>query len=163
MKIKVSVLMVGLVVVLCTFLLESTPLAVEEWSAEQKEVAEWLEKYAEVTEKGNVDENMTYFHPNFSGWDLAQTPPLFDKGPVDKAFLRKSLEEYYKQFKMIAFEVEPLEIVVQDNFAIVHLNYKETFEDSEGNVTSVPGRWTAGLLKQDNKWTFLSWGWIAIK
>lgn len=163
MKKLLLVILLCLAVSLCPFLFEFTALNAKEWTAEQKEVAEWLEKYAEVTEKGNVDENMTYFHPNFSGWDLAQTPPLFDKGPVDKAFLRKSLEEYYKQFKMIAFEVEPLEIVVQDNFAIVHLNYKETFEDSEGKVTSVPGRWTAGLVKQDNKWTFLSWGWIAIK
>jgi ketosteroid isomerase-like protein len=135
----------------------------KEWTAEQKEIIQLLQENAEANERGDVDKIMQDFHPKFSGWDLAQKPPMFDKGPFDKAFFRFSLEEYFKLFKMVSFEYEPLEIVVEGNFATAHCNYKETTEDSKGTVATASGRLSVGLVKQDSKWTFLSWAWIAIE
>jgi ketosteroid isomerase-like protein len=163
MKGKFLVVLLGLVFCLCVLLIKSKPIHSEEWTAEQKEIVQLLRENAEASEKGDVDRIMKDIHPKFSGWDFAQTPPMFDKGPYDKAFCRFSFEEYFKLFKLISFEYEPLEIVVEGDFAIAHCNYKETIDDSKGTVATVSGRLSAGLVKQDNKWTFLSWSWIAIE
>ena len=154
MRSKVSVLLVCLVVGLSIVLVSFTQLIAKEWSAEQKDVMKWFEKYTEVSVQGNVEEIMGFFHSNFSGWDYAQ------QLPIDKDFVRKFLDDYYKKYKLISFEVEPLEIKVQRSIAIVHLNYKEILRDSTGTETSLSGRWTAGLVKQEKKWVFISWSWI---
>lgn len=152
-----------LVFLLCVLLIESKLMHANEWNAEQKEIVQMLQKNAEASERGDVDEIMKDFHPKFSGWDLAQTPPMFDKGPYDKEFCRFSFEEYFKLFKLTSFEFEPLEIIVEGNFAIAQCNYKETIEDSNGTATEASGRMSAALVKQNSRWTFLSWAWIAIE
>jgi ketosteroid isomerase-like protein len=163
MKGKSLVFLLALVFCLCAFMLESAPLQAKEWTAEQKEIVQMLQKHAEASEQADVDEIMKDFHPQFSGWDLAQTPPMFDKGPYDKEFCSISFEEYFKLYKMISFEIEPLEIVVEGDFAIAQCSYKETIEDSKGTVTEASGRLSASLVKKNNKWAFLSWAWIAIE
>ncbi len=160
---KKLLMILPLVLLLCGFPIESKSMYAKEWTAEQKEIVQMLQKNAESSERGDVDEIMKDFHPKFSGWDLAQTPPMFDKGPYDKEFCRFSFEEYYKLYKLISFEYEPLEIVVEGNFAVAQCNYKETIEDSNGTVTEASGRMSAALVKQDRRWTFLSWAWIAIE
>ncbi len=153
MRSKVSVLLLCLVVGLSIVLVSFTQLIAKEWSAEQKDVMEWFEKFTEVSVQGNVEEIMGLFHSNFSGWDYAQ------KLPFDKDFIRNFMNDYYKKYKMISFEVDPLEIQVEGNFAIAHVNYKETLRDSVGKDTNISGRWTVALVKQDNKWVFISWSW----
>jgi len=153
MRSKVSVLLLCLVVGLSIVLVSFTQLIAKEWSAEQKGVMKWFKKYTEVSAQGNIEEIMGFFHSNFSGWDYAQ------KLPFDKDFIRNFMNDYYKKYKMISFEVDPLEIQVEGNFAIAHVNYKETLRDSVGKDTNISGRWTAALVKQDNKWVFISWSW----
>jgi len=159
---KFLVVLLGLVFCQCVFLVESKPMQAEEWTAEQKEIIQMLQNHAKATKRGDVDEIMKDFHPKCSGWDLAQTPPMLDKGPFDKEFFLFSLKEYYKLYKIVSFEIEPLAIVVEGDFAIAQCNYKETFEDSKGTATEASGRLSAGLVKQDSKWTFLNYAWIAI-
>ena len=157
MRSKISlVLMVCLVVCLCAFLIESTPLHAKEWTAEQKEIAKWFKKYTEVSVEGNLKEILSYFHTKFSGWDYSQTTQV---APFDKTFLQNFLGEFYKKNKMISFEVEPLEIKVEGNFAIIHVNFKEKLKDSDGNEITMSGPWTSALIKQDGKWLFISWSW----
>jgi len=104
--------------------------------------------------QGNVEEVMSYFHPKFSGWDYAQTHPL------NKDAVHEIIEDIFKNTKLLKFECDPLEIQVEGNFAILHLNYEEILRDSTGKETSSSGRWSATMLKQDNKWLFMSWSWI---
>jgi hypothetical protein len=140
---------VGLSIVLVSF----TQLIAKEWSAEQKDVMKWFKKYTEVSVQGNVEEIMGFFHSNFSGWNYAYQLPF------DKDFLRNLLDYSYKNNKLISFEVNPLEIQVEGNFAIAHVYFKEILRDSAGKDTIVSGRWTAALVKQDNKWVFISSSW----
>ena len=154
MRSKVSVLLVCLVVGLSIVLVSFTQLIAKEWSAEQKDVMKWFKKYTEVSVQGNVEEIMGFFHSNFSGWDYAE------KLPFDKDFFRNLFDDFSKKYKMISFEVDLLEIQVEGNFAIAHVNYKETLRDSVGKDTNISGRWTAALVKQDDKWVFISWSWI---
>jgi len=138
----------------CAFLLESAPLHAKEWTAEQKEIVDWFKKYTEVSVEGNLKEIWSYYHTKFSGWDYSQTMHAV---PFDKAWLQNNQEEQYKMYKMISFEVEPLEIKVEGNFAIVHVNYIEKVKDSDGNEITYSGPWTSTLIKQDGKWLFISW------
>ncbi len=157
MRSKISiVLMVCLVVFLCAFLIESTPLHAKEWTAEQKEIAKWFKKYTEVSVEGNLKQILSYFHTKFSGWDYSQTTQV---APFDKKFLQNFMDEFNKKNKMISFEVEPLEIKVEGNFAIIHVNFKEKLKDSDGNEITMSGPWTSALIKQDGKWLFISWSW----
>ena len=151
---KKLLMVLPLVVLLCVFLFESKPIHAEEWTAEQKDVLNSLEKYIAVNLQGNVKEVMSYFHPKFSGWLYAQTNPL-NKDAADKI-----IEDLFKNNKITKFEVEPLEIQVEGNTAILHLNFDEIRRDSTGKETSVSGPWSATMLKQDNKWLFISWSWI---
>jgi len=157
MRSKVSVLLVCLVVGLSIVLVSFTQLIAKEWSAEQKDVMKWFEKFTEVSVQGNVEEIMGFFHSNFSGWDYAFQLPF------NKDLLRNFLDAYYKKSKMISYEVNPLEIQVEGNFAIAHVYFKEILRDSAGKDTTVSGRWTAALVKQDNKWVFISWSTLREK
>jgi len=144
----------GYLVIMCIVLLVATPLFAKEWSVEQKDVLNSFEKYIAANLEGNVEEVMSYFHPKFSGWDYAQTHPL------NKDAVHEIIEDIFKNNKMLKFECDPLEIQVEGNFAILHLNYEEILRDSTGKEISHSGRWSATMLKQDDKWVFISWSWI---
>ncbi len=144
----------GLLVFMCIVLLAAASVFAKEWSAKQKDVLNSVEKYTAANLQGNVKEVMSYFHPKFSGWDYAQTNPL------NKDAANKIIEDIFKNNKITKFEVEPLEIQVEGNIAILHLNYEEILRDSTGKETISSGRWSATMLKQDNKWLFMSWSWI---
>ena len=144
-----------LVFLFCIFLIESKPIHAEEWTTEQKEIVDWFKKYTEVSVEGNLEGIWSYYHPKFSGWDYSQ---IMNEGvPFDKAWLQNSHKELYKNNKMISFEVEPLEIKIEGNFAIIHVNCVEKLKDSDGNEITYSGPWTSALIKQDGKWLFLSW------
>ena len=152
---KKLLMVIPLVILLCIFLIESKPIHVEEWTTEQKEIVDWFKKYTEVSVEGNLEGIWSYYHPKFSGWDYSQ---IMNEGvPFDKAWLQNSHKELYKNNKMISFEVEPLEIKIEGNFAIIHVNFVEKLKDSDGNEITYSGPWTSALIKQDGKWLFLSW------
>ncbi len=136
-------------------LLVTAPVFAKEWSAEQKDVLNSFNQYLAANLKGSVEEIMTYFHPNFIGWDYKQ------EFPMNYVALQKMMEGFFMNYKLGKFVAEPLEIQVEGNIAILHLNYAEAFGDSAGQEISSSGYWTATMVKQGNKWVFLSWSWIA--
>jgi ketosteroid isomerase-like protein len=96
----------------------------------------------------------SYWHPKYVGWDYAQALPMnYD------AFLKVE-EDFYMNYKFKKLEIDPLEIQVEGNLAIIHLNYDDVFSDSIGKEISASGRWTTIMLKQDKKWVIMSSVWI---
>ena len=143
MKGKFLVVLLGLVFCLCVFLIESKPIHAEEWTAEQKEIVDWFKKYTEVAIEGDLEGIWSHFHSKFSGWDYSK---VMNEGvPYDKAWLQNSHKELYKNHKMILFEVEPLEIQIEGNIAIVHVDFVEKLQDSDGNEITFSGLWTSAL------------------
>jgi ketosteroid isomerase-like protein len=71
------------------------------------------------------------------------------------------MEDFYKTGVEWVCDAKPLEIHVVDNVAILYAVNKNTFKDAEGNETTESGPWTAVLIKQDDKWLFLSNSWTA--
>ena len=132
----------------------SAPLAAQEWSDAQKEVLDNLKTYSDISIKEDLEETMSYFHPDFRGWDYAEGLPF------DKASARKMIGYYNEKYSFIAFDIQPVSIRVEGNIAILHLYYKEIMRDTAGVDSFSAGPWSATMLKQNDKWVFLSWSWI---
>jgi uncharacterized protein (TIGR02246 family) len=155
MKGKFLVVLLGLVFCLCVFLVDSKPIHAEEWTDEQKAVADCFQKYLETAVKGDIEKMKSFYHLQVSWWDYKQERPV----GVD-TFL-KGQEDFYKSgFEWISCDAKPLEIHVVDNVAVLYATYKNLFKDSEGNESTPSGIWTAVLIKQDDKWQFLSNSYI---
>jgi hypothetical protein len=138
--------LLGLVFCLCVFLVKSKSIHAEEWTAEQKEVAECFQKLCEASFKG-IDEMKGFWHPKISWWNYDQEHPVGIDGYV------MEMKEFYKQRdNWISIDAKPMEIHVIDNVAILYATYINTFKGSE----SKSGYWTAVLIKQEGKWLFLS-------
>lgn len=131
------------------------PLAAQQWSDSQKEVLENLKTYSEITVKKDLEGVMSYFHPDFRGWDYAEGLPF------DKASNRKVYEYYFGKYSFVSFDINPVSIQVVGKIAIVHCYYKEILRGATGVDTLFSGRWSLTMLKQDDKWVFLSWSWLA--
>ena len=142
---------IPLVFLLCTFLIESKPNHAEEWTAEQKAVAESFQQLIDTAMKWDIEKLKSLYHPQMSWWDYNQ------EHPVDIDTYLKGMEDMYKSgVEWVSCDAKPLEIHIADNVAILYATYKNTFKDAEGNKSTPSGVWTAVLIKQDDKWLFLS-------
>ncbi len=153
---KSLVVLLGLVFCLWAFLLESTPISAKEWTIEQKAVADSFQKLVEAAVKGDIGKLKSFWHPKISWWYFKE------EHPVGIEVYLKGLEEIYKsKVKWISCESEPLEIHVVGNVAILYATYKNILKDPEGKETVMSGPWTSVLIKQENKWLFLSNSWTS--
>jgi len=132
----------------------TVPVFSKEWSAAQKDLLNVFNKYIVSSLKGNVEDQMTFFHPHFIGWDYEQ------KLLTNFLATKKTGEEFYKAYKLNKFVVDPLEIQVENNIGVLHLNFEEKFSDSTGKETTSHGPWTVIMMKQENRWVFLSFCWL---
>ncbi len=137
-------------------LAQPTALKVEakNWTPEQQDALNAFSKYVVASLKGNVEEIMAFFHPDFIARDFEQ------KLPTNYLALRKMNEEFYKAYKLSKFVVDPLEVQVENNIAVLHLDFEETFRDATGKETNTYGPWTAIMVKQNNRWVFLSFCYV---
>jgi ketosteroid isomerase-like protein len=134
-----------------------TPLTAQAWSPAQQEVIDALQEYARVSMTGNVEEIMSFFHPQFSAWDYAQEQPLNREG------FQESLRYYFTTYRQTSFDIQPDAIQLRGKIAIAHLHYQEVFTDQAGVDTPMSGRWTAVMLKERGGWVFLAWLWFQDK
>ena len=131
-----------------------TSIFAEEWSAEQKEALDAFNSYIAACLQGNIRIMKSYWHPKHVGWDYSQALPMkYD------AF-QKFEEDFIVNYKFKKLQIDPLEIQVEGNLAIIHLNYDDAFSDSTGKDISASGRWTTIMLKQDKKWDIMSSVWV---
>ncbi len=144
----------NLIAVLFLTLAVSAPPAAQEWSAEQKEVLKSVEAVCEAVMREDVEEAMSYYHPDCRWWNYAEGLPY------DKASYRKSLEYLFERYSIVAHDVQPVSIQVHGNTAIAHFYYRNIFRDAAGIDIISSGPWSFTMLKQNNKWVFLSCSWI---
>ena len=124
------------------------------WTPEQQGALDALNKYVEASLKGNVEEIMTFFRPDFIARDFEQ------KLTTNYLALRKMNEEFYKAYKLSKYAVDPLEVQVENNIAVLHLDFEETFSDATGKETNTYGPWAVIMVNQNNRWVFLSFCWV---
>lgn len=127
----------------------SAPLAAQEWSDSQKEVWKNVETYSKLAAEGNLEGLLSYYHPDFLGWDY-QTDL-----PSDKASRTKWNRHLLQTTKTLVYEVKPVGIKIHGDVAIVHYFFHEVLEDAEGKKIESKGRWTDILLQQEDKWVMI--------
>lgn len=121
----------------------------QEWSPEQKEVWNTVEKLVELEAKEDLDGLLSYFHPDFRGWYCKD--PL----PRNKASIRKWARYFFEIEESLVYELKPIAIDVHGNVAFVHYYYKWAYKDAEGKHKMDQGRWTDIYMKDGDKWLLI--------
>ena len=112
----------------------------EEWSAEQKEVWKMQEAVWSLWKKGDVEGVLASYHDDCTLWYYRAT------FTTDKGYVKQRLN-YNKSINF--FELEPQDVKIFDNFAIVQysIKYNIVKEHNERRMTT----W----MKQNGKWLII--------
>jgi uncharacterized protein (TIGR02246 family) len=151
---KKLLMIMSLVLLLCfTFGCQPAEVAEEpavDIEAEKEAVAEYFHAYVDTAVEGDIEKLKSFYHPEMSWWDYKQEHPV-----GIEAYL-KSMEEFYKSGLKWICDLEPFEIHIVGDTAVLYTTYTNKFTDPEGNESTSSGPWTAVLIKQDGKWLLLS-------
>lgn len=118
--------------------------------AEKQSVAERFQALVDTAVKGDIEKYKSFFHPEMRWWDFSQ------KDPVGIEDYTKYMEEFSKSGLKWVSELGPFEIHIIGKTAVLYTTYKNIFKDPEGKETTSSGPWAAVLVKQDDRWMFLS-------
>ena len=129
-------------------LVTSTSAICQEWSTEQKEALEIVQKMDEFWANRNLDGYMSCLHENFIGW--FNEDPL----PIDKNSLRNWEEHWLSTAKILRYESKPVSINITDDIAIVNL-YATAIREDETGVKLTNSKWTNICKKEDGKWLII--------
>lgn len=112
-------------------------IAVEaQWDAEKNGDKDWID-------------NMLL--DRFYGW-TKDTP-----APRSKASTKKWDRLNDEQQEMVAYELYPLEIIVEGDTAVVHYLFSSATKTKDDEVETSHGRYTDILIRTDDGWRFLGW------
>ena len=123
--------------------------------AEKEAVADFFQACVDTAVEGDIEKLKSFYHPEMSWWDYKQ------EQRVGIETYLKSMEEFYKSGLKWICDLESFEIHIVGDTAVLYTTYANKFIDPEGNETTESGPWTAVLIKQDDKWLFLSNSWTA--
>ncbi|MFX1466108.1 MAG: nuclear transport factor 2 family protein [Promethearchaeota archaeon] len=128
-----------------------TPLNTEEWTSEQKEVVECFQSFVRAVIKRDIEKIKSYWHPNSSIWNYTQ------EHPVSKDVYLKELGDILKsKGTWTRGSVYSFEIKLVDNVAVLYATETNVFNDADGDEIWKKTPWAAVLIKQNDKWLFLS-------
>ena len=135
-----------------TFFVCCAPCGVraQQWSAEQQEVWHSVEAYTEAFAQGHLEEFLSYFHEDFTGWNIG------DAVPRNKAFVEKAVSQAFLTQHMLWYHLTPLIIQVHGDVAVVHYYATWTREGLDGKELTTNARWTDVLLKQSGRWVMVA-------
>lgn len=107
-----------------------------QWNAEEKGDKKWIEQL--LTE-------------NFVGWNTDSPAPR-----------NKSSVKMWDRFtdtlgSMVAHELYPLAIVVNEDVAVAHYLFSSVREDKKGEIEFSNGRYTDVLVRTADGWKFIAW------
>jgi hypothetical protein len=117
----------------------------EEWTDAQKDVWKNVVSYWEYCKQGDAETISAnyYAEDSFEWW--------YDKAvPLGKKAVIPLLKEWFLYDKPSSYELEPVNIHIVDNVAIVFYLWKY-----QGNILSNSGRNLDTYIKKDNKWKFI--------
>jgi ketosteroid isomerase-like protein len=138
-KISISILLCGILV------FWSSQVYGQEWTDEQKQVWKMVEIWWENAKQGDVEALLAnYYVMESYEWGPSEAIPMDKKAALPK------LKEWFNYDKPISYELEPLNIhIVGDVALIFYLN------KWKGNIISDKARQIDTYVKHDNKWKFM--------
>lgn len=121
----------------------------QEWSPAQKEIWKNVNNYWDLMAKGDINGFLSYFHPDYIGWDNGDaTPTTFNE-------TKKWIQYAYQGVKVPVYTLKPLAIKIYGDVAFVHYDYAMAKEYPDGKKSMENGNWTDILLKQGDKWVMI--------
>jgi ketosteroid isomerase-like protein len=136
--------------VIIMFLLGSSSVIAGEWSEKQKEVLKTVEAYSELGMKRDIEGFLKYFHGDYKGWGL--DVPV----PYGKESVKKWVSFNFPRTELLIYEIQPLEILVIGESAIIHYYFYYRSKDHEGKEKDHTARWTDFLVKDGGKWLLIA-------
>ena len=132
-------------------------------STPQEEVWRVVERSWQAWERRDVDAYMDFLHPEFYQWQF------FGKGLDDRTAFRSLLMSIDSFESLLSYELEPTQIVVAGDAAVVHYISHERIVANqpwlfpsdtllqEGDSVTFSIRWSFFLAKDTGRWRILSY------
>ncbi len=126
---------------------------VDDQVSDQADVWAQVERQWNAAEKNDVKWIDSMLTEDFSGWNKSSPAPR------NKASTRMWTRFDNEISQMVAHELYPLSIVVNDNVAIAHYLYSSASKQKgkDGKVETENGRYTDILVRTDDGWKFIAW------
>ena len=119
----------------------------QSWTSEQKEVWAGVEKYWEVSSKGDAQGFLTYFDESYIGWSYQTVVPQ------NKSNTSKWITNEFKNNTTVLYTLTPVTIWVKGDFAFANYFYSQIEKNNQtGKEEPTAGKWTDILMKKDGKW-----------
>lgn len=134
---------------MCFSLIAGQSALAQQWSPAQAEVWNNVEAYSARNAAGDVEGFLAYVHDNYVGWDINE--PMTSS----KARLRKFLDYSSKNYKTEFVDMQPVDINVVDDVAVVYYHFSFVAKDTDGKKSEEKGRWADVLKKQGDKWVLI--------
>lgn len=120
------------------------------WSAEQAEVWSAIEACNAHFREKRMEDAMDCIHDDFSGWLYSEPVPR------GKDNFEKVGQYFVTTRDIVAGELRPIDILVYDDFAIIHYFYIEVTKDKDDTEEYNQGRWTDVMIKEKGKWRWIA-------
>ncbi len=142
--------LISTITILFVVVLLSGNTFAQQWSAEQQDVWAGVQKYWDVSAKGDVQGFLSYFDDSYMGWSNQS------RIPQSKTNTSKWIENDMNNNSTVVSTITPLTIWVKGDFAYVHYTYAEITQDKKtGEKKTSSGTWTDILMKKNGKWVMI--------
>jgi ketosteroid isomerase-like protein len=125
--------------------------AAQTWSPDQQEIWRFEEQQWKMAAAKDLSWIDTMVHPNMTYWETTQ--PM----PQDKASLTRWSKYNSTNSTVLEQEIFPISATITGNLAVVHYRYQIASENYKKERETVTGRYTDILIKDNDRWQFLSW------
>ncbi len=140
----ISTVLIALVGIIHTSAQNYTKEQINVWQEVSKKWTNW--------QTGNLDVAFNYVHDEFLGWNEV------DDTPVTKNAWASSMKSMQSSISEIKFKIDPVKILVHQNSAVVHYNYRYSFLYGSGKGSQLVedhGRWSEFLIREDGRWQLI--------
>ena len=138
-------------IIVGVFLVLSGPVVAQEAANDQADVWSVIEQQWDAIEKGEKKWTDRFLADNFSGW------PNSSPAPRNKASTQMWDRFNNTQGNVVAHELYPLAIIVNDDVAVAHYLYTSAYKDKDGDGEVSNGRFSDSLIRVEDGWKFISW------
>ena len=114
------------------------------------EVWQNVQNYWDSWSQRDLDGFLNYHHDAYSGWNYDE--PMHK----NKRSTKEYLDYIFKTREVIAFDINPIDIKIHSNTAVVHYYYSILEKNQNGEENKRNGRKTDILIKQTNKWIIIA-------
>lgn len=122
----------------------------QQWTEDQKDVWAGVEKYWEVSSKGDAQGFLSYFDESYIGWSYQSVVPQ------NKSNTAKWITHDFKNNSTVVYSLTPINIWVKGDFAFANYFYNQIEKNKEtSKETPSMGKWTDILIKKGNKWVLV--------